>query len=390
MAHYPRLYRLTRALLGTVYVLCLAEVFVRVFAPAAVMPRFVQATPYGIRGNVPSMHYWHYTSDASVEFRINSAGMRDDHEYPLQKPPGRCRVALFGDSFFMGYEVNVEDSFAKLLEHQLQAAGYRCDVINFAVSGFGTAEELVALEKIGLQYSPDLVIFEWHRTDPDDNVRSQLYQLAQDGTLMRKNATYLPSLKLRGILDKVPLYRWAEQHSQLFSAIRERSAIMIKREIVRSRKNERNAEQAAIEAAGQEDIGAARDDAGNTVAGTNDTGAPKSGALRFPIALSRALLIQADSVARDHNADFMVFEIPNVRDRVTFTSVAPGLEPSIPGVSFASPLALFQAYARPDRLLYYEHGAGHWSPFGNQLAASYAVRYIETHHRQRLLPYHTR
>ena len=40
------------------------------------------------------------------------------------------------------------------------------EVVNLGVSGFGTAEELIVLEKEGWSYEPDLVMAHWHPSDP--------------------------------------------------------------------------------------------------------------------------------------------------------------------------------------------------------------------------------
>ena len=61
-----------------------------------------------------------------------------------------------------GLRSRSSNSFAWYLEAMLLSAGFNCEVLNLSVSGFGTAEMLIALEKSGLNYSPDLVIFQWH------------------------------------------------------------------------------------------------------------------------------------------------------------------------------------------------------------------------------------
>src|SRR4051812_43341985 len=126
----------------TTYGAVFAEAFVRVVAPQPVMPRYVMATPLGIRGNIPNALYWHHTGEGAFQYQINSEGMRSGRDFPATKPPGVCRIALLGDSFFMGYEVRFEDSFAAVLEQRLNELGINVEVLNFAVSGFGTAEEL--------------------------------------------------------------------------------------------------------------------------------------------------------------------------------------------------------------------------------------------------------
>ena len=89
-----------------------------------------------------------------LRYALTSKGMRSDREYSESKPGGVYRIVLLGDSFFMGYEVELEQSFAWLLEKQLNDYGLATEVVNLSVSGFGTAEGLVALEHRGLKYDP--------------------------------------------------------------------------------------------------------------------------------------------------------------------------------------------------------------------------------------------
>jgi hypothetical protein len=339
---------------SSLYVLLVGEGFVRTFAPAAIMPRFVTPTAYGLRGNVPSISYWHYTPEVSVEYRINSAGIRADREIPLAKPADTCRVVLFGDSFFMGYEVDLKDAFATLLEKNLHEAGYHCEVVNLAVSGYGTAEMLIELENVGLEYSPDVIIFQWHRTDPEDNVRSDLFRVTSDGRLVRHAQTYLPSMKLRAMLDHVPLYRWLEQNSQLFCALRERGAVITKRQIMVRRRQE--AQSALAQPANNQ---------------------KPAGPAPFPyrLRLTRDLLVEGNRVAHEHGAQFMVFEVPNALSRTEFDTVDDRLTENLPSdVAYTTPIEAFRKHARPNIKLYYEHGAGHWTPLGNQIAAREAAQ----------------
>jgi hypothetical protein len=333
--------------------LLVGEAFVRVFSPALLMPRFVGATSYGIRGNIPLSTYWHYTPEVAVEYRINAQGFRADRDFPLIKPAGRCRILLFGDSFFMGYEVDLTDSFASQLESMIRASGYDCEVINMAVSGFGTAEMLIALKENGLRYSPDLVIFQWHKTDLDDNMRSNLFELRSDGSLVQRNSEFLPAIRIRTILDRLPPYRWLEQNSQLFGAVRERAGTVVKRQLARSRKKEMTS---------------------GTAPG------PQAATDPYEVALSRALLARAADVARTHGSAFMVFEVPSAVSRTEFRAADPRLSESLPpDITLVSPLEAFKHSARPDTLIYYERGAGHWSPLGNRLAAKAALDAIIRH-----------
>lgn len=93
--------------------------------------------------------------------RINRAGRRD-RDRPLEKPAGTLRIAVLGDSFAEAVQVPVEDAFPAVLERSLagcEALGGRTvEVLNFGVSGYGTAQELLTLRARAGAYRPDLVL----------------------------------------------------------------------------------------------------------------------------------------------------------------------------------------------------------------------------------------
>src|SRR5579871_4560714 len=116
------LLRRTLVFLGLLlYTLAFGEIYTRIFAPQPIMPRYVTGTPWGMRGNIPHSHYWHHTPEVDVEYRINGEGMRADRDFAIRKPAGTCRIALFGDSLLMGYELDLHDTFASRLERTLRA-----------------------------------------------------------------------------------------------------------------------------------------------------------------------------------------------------------------------------------------------------------------------------
>lgn len=226
-----------------VYAVVFLELFVRIFAPQAILPRYITKSDYGIRVNIPNASYWHFTPEVTVEMQTNSAGMRDHREYTVDKTSGTCRVVLLGDSFFMGYEAIYEDSFAFQLEQSLKNQGALCEILNFSVSGFGTAESLIQLQEVGIRYQPDFVVLEWHHTDPDDNRRSNLFKVMND-ELTRNAAEFLPGVDTQDKLMTFWIYRWASQYSHLYSAVRESVATSVKKLIVdvqKLRKTEKKA-----------------------------------------------------------------------------------------------------------------------------------------------------
>ena len=83
---------------------------------------------------------------------VNSRGYRG-REHTSAKPAGRTRVLMLGDSIAYGAGVEDDATFSSLLE-----SGGRFDVVNLAVGGYGTDQELLRLEREGLAYRPDLVV----------------------------------------------------------------------------------------------------------------------------------------------------------------------------------------------------------------------------------------
>lgn len=330
------------------YSAAFAEAFLRLLDPQALLPRYVTGSEVGVRANIPNAQYRHSTPEVEILYRINAQGMRDDRIFPAAKPHGTCRVALFGDSFFMGYELDLEDSFAFRLEAHLRDRGLRAEVLNFAVSGFGTAEMRRMLEARGLAFDPDLVVFQWHATDPEDNARAGLWRLGEQG-LEPGRAAFLPGIAIQDRLMAWWPYRFLNDHSHLYAYLRERAAGAIK--------------QISVELhAPAEDQGA------STIRGASQ------GAL----ALSAALLQSVRTRTEAEGRRFLVVEIPERASRTSFASTLARLpEASLAGIDWLTPVDAFTQAASPDRKLYFERGHGHLTPFAADLLASLVAERIE-------------
>lgn len=122
----------------------------------------------------PGVEGW-YRKEGEAYIRINSDGLRD-REHNKVKPPNTLRVAVLGDSYTEALQIPFESSFSAVLESKMRAcqasAGRDVEVINFGVSGYGTAQELVTLRNHVWQYSPDIVLLALTTSnDISDNVR---------------------------------------------------------------------------------------------------------------------------------------------------------------------------------------------------------------------------
>jgi len=103
----------------------------------------------------------------AVRIHINAAGQRDDRDLATDKSAGVYRVVVLGDSFTFGGKVPLERTFSPSLERALAASDQsrRYEVVNLAVPGYNTEQEMLSLKEMGLAYHPDLVIVNYVLND---------------------------------------------------------------------------------------------------------------------------------------------------------------------------------------------------------------------------------
>ena len=111
-------------------------------------------------------------SEGAAQVKINSRGLRD-REHALAKPAGVYRIAVLGDSYAEAMQVGVEETFWWRLAQRLERCGFqsgkRIEAVNFGVSGYGTAQALLALRHRAWEYSPDMVLLAFF---PGNDVRN--------------------------------------------------------------------------------------------------------------------------------------------------------------------------------------------------------------------------
>lgn len=330
--------------LAVLYALLFGEVFLRVMAPQPLMPRYVVGTGWGIRGNQPGITYRQWTPETEVMLTINSQGMRDTREHPYEAPPGTCRIALLGDSYFMGYEARLEETIAGELEAAFERRGYDLDVLNFAVSGHGTSEMILQFENLARHFSPDITVFQFHGSDYDDNIRANLHRLAPDGTLVATGRTYLPAVGIRNTLEAIPAYRWMSEHSQIYAGLRENAAAFVKVLLARISLRTSAAET------GEQGVDPVEEDVASRLTAT--------------------LIAEARRITLAAGSDWYMFDVPTRRSRTEFASLLGRMDlPPEVLARTVSVLPAFEAHAGPDTKLYYEKGHLHFTPLGNRLAA---------------------
>lgn len=149
--------RLSIIILGFLLGGVLAEIVLRVAGYS--YPEFYtldQSRGYALR---PGAEGW-YRKESEAYVRINSDGLRD-REHSLTKPPDTIRIAVLGDSYPEALPVSLEETFWWVMGRKVQecdASPVKIEVLNFGVSGYGTAQELLTLREQVWKYSPDIVM----------------------------------------------------------------------------------------------------------------------------------------------------------------------------------------------------------------------------------------
>jgi hypothetical protein len=119
-------------------------------------------------------------SEGSAYVKVNSRGLRD-REHALPKPSGVYRIAVLGDSYAEALQVDLEETFWWRLARRLEACGFqpgkRIEAVNFGVSGYGTAQQLVTLRLRAWDYAPDLVLLAFF---PGNDVRNNSRALERE------------------------------------------------------------------------------------------------------------------------------------------------------------------------------------------------------------------
>lgn len=110
-----------------------------------------------------------YKVEKEISIRHNSRGFRGGEHIPGEKR----RMMVIGDSFVWGFDVEEEDRFTNKLDENLQD----WDVFNLGISGYGTDQELMILEKNYDYYDPELVFLLYcTANDKLDNMQNLRYK----------------------------------------------------------------------------------------------------------------------------------------------------------------------------------------------------------------------
>jgi len=217
--------KLLLILLGFLLGGILAEIVLRVAGYS--YPEFYtldQSRGYALR---PGAEGW-YRKEGEAYVRINSDGLRD-REHSLTKPPDTIRIAVVGDSYPEALPVSLEEAFWWVMGRKVQecdGSSVKIEVLNFGVSGYGTAQELLTLREQVWKYSPDIVMLAvTTNNDITDNSRAlkkteEIPYFVYHDNHLTLDDSFRNSRVFRLRQSRISRFgRWLRDHSRVVQAI---------------------------------------------------------------------------------------------------------------------------------------------------------------------------
>lgn len=163
-----------------------------------------------------------YGGDEFLTFvTINADGQRGP-SHPVERVPGKRRIAVLGDSQTWGDGVGDDETFVALLD------GGDTEVLSFATPGWGTDQEILVLDAEAARWKPDVVVLAFFLgNDLNDNASRGSFQypkpwftVGADGALELHGVPVPYSRAWHAMID---VYRAIMRHSALLNAIAEAS-----------------------------------------------------------------------------------------------------------------------------------------------------------------------
>jgi GDSL-like Lipase/Acylhydrolase family len=283
--------------------------------------------------NVPDMY------GKGVWFRTNNQGFRNDRDFAQAIAPGRRRIICSGDSFTLGYGVDNDHTWCRLLE----TIDSRLETVNMGQGGYGVDQSYLWYKRDGLKLDHDLHLLAFTSVD---------FNRMQTVTLLGYGK---PILKLSGaglVTDNLPVPRrstvtpWITENLELLDQLR---VVQLVR----------------------------------AVRGGKETSAESPEAGEYPLREVTARLFRdLHDTARSRGATFVLVYLPFLKDFEHPAGVETlrawiSEEASRQGIAFIDLTGEFAALPKEDYTkffiprgaLAYPHSAGHYNDAGNRFVA---------------------
>lgn len=156
--------------LAIVVALVLAEVLLRVLPIPGINYHNFYYDEWTGGHLYPNSHVLYRGGGKTVRRDVNSLGYLDS-EHAVAKPPGVTRIGFFGDSYTEARQVALGDTFIRVAQDRLNAAGdQRFETLSFGLSGYGTVQSYLESTRWADSLNLDLVVYVFCENDMADQI----------------------------------------------------------------------------------------------------------------------------------------------------------------------------------------------------------------------------
>ncbi len=165
--------------------------------------------------------YWYRYSDGTKNIVSTNFEGFSDHEFSTGKDPSVFRVIIIGDSVAQSWEVPENQRFVEILRRRLTGTSERkIELMNCAVRGYGTDQELLLLKNKVIGYSPNLVLLSFCLNDLNDNLsrHDKPFYTLENGTITLNNVPVKRTKKSWISFDVRDPMKYFRLHSWVFQS----------------------------------------------------------------------------------------------------------------------------------------------------------------------------
>ena len=206
------------ALAATVFTLFAAELVARMLAPQWAPQHaersFWRHDPLLGWSHKPGQHGVLRHPDFAVQVEISEQGFRDAL-YPVERVEGLRRMLVLGDSFAWGFGVERDE----ILWNRLEARHPGWEIINTAVSGYGTDQQLLFFQERGRAFAPDVVVLHFHENDLNDVAADRRYGYPKPHFSLGPEGLVLGNVPVPGLSLPWRVRRFLRESSYLFNRL---------------------------------------------------------------------------------------------------------------------------------------------------------------------------
>jgi len=165
--------------IGIFLSLIIIELLLSITKIIPMVPHFTHQSEILGFEHIPNTKGTYSSQEFLVNVNINNQGFRHDSDVSTSRREGIKRIALVGDSFVEGVQVDLNKTAGIRLEENLNfdSKTEKYEVLNFGVSGYGMDQKFLYLKKNVLAFQPDLVVLFFASNDLDDVRKNNIVKI---------------------------------------------------------------------------------------------------------------------------------------------------------------------------------------------------------------------